>query len=931
MSIGTYDLFEDDEFETYWNIISLSNQIAALELEKKNGETFSDPSEMEKLKKEKRIQSEKLSSLIASHAGKPRKVQPNRVLMHRKFVDANGNVNFPEYITWDTLKISRRIAEFASIGSRAMGLKHNDVTFDKIIVKWKSVDMLEQIVRDGFLMTVKEPSGDIVTRHYHLLTASAGQLRTDKIQFISDSMWQKIEQKLQCGLTWDKINANGGINANKFMAYVGVGFSAVDPWETFNIDKAIVVDEFEADVTGKMQYIRPDYTSEIGTRTVSIDHTDGCGMMLPRVSRHNFMVRGPWVKGLLTPFDYLSFCKEKGVPAKMKDVWGKEHDLIAEDIEVIFTKSQVKLWKYYPSWDAYKANYKKYGCSFARTNYEEDYISDTDICYQMLQTLTDFTDEELDAFCESSVRKIENLARDQNAMLRTLGADANSPSPYLAALAIYPELLRDGYAKESLKAIKKRMVLNSKSGKIRCHNKRLFAIPDMYAACEFWFCGDKHPKGLLADGEVYCQVYANKPEVAVLRSPHLYMEWTVRKMNTFAEVRKWFISGGIYTSCHDLISRVLQFDNDGDQLNTISDPLLIKVAKRNLEKYHVLPLFYDLGKASAEPLSYEALLDGLKRAHEFSGIGQVSNSLTKLWNRPNPDREVASWLCYYNNQVIDAAKNGQINPFKNYPGIQERVNRAIGGKSGRMPYFFQYSKNGRKERNSKARKKKIHVCAADNDATMNRLCRRFNNIGRMNMNYAGIPPFNWQMLMPETHQPYRKDLVELFCRIDDENLANVIEGAATVDAGEASELRGYDFVAEMIADELVKRAGSLEAAYPSIVKYLFVGDNFAKQTHKQMFWRVFGAIALKTLKENLSHSQLCPKCGIVYPHWEEHVCIKHHPGFFVCADCGKSCVRKNPKQKRCPSCQEQYARDKNTQSHAKAYALDHGSLGDDEE
>lgn len=65
-----------------------------------------------------------------------------------------------------------------------------------------------------------------------------------------------------------------------------------------------------------------------------------------------------------------------------------------------------------------------------------------------------------------------------------------------------------------------------------------------------------------------------------------------------------------------------------------------------------MPLFYDLGKASAEPLSYEALLDGLKRAHEFSGIGQVSNSLTKLWNRPNPDREVAAWLCYYNNQVI---------------------------------------------------------------------------------------------------------------------------------------------------------------------------------------------------------------------------------------------------------------------------------------
>ncbi len=87
-------------------------------------------------------------------------------------------------------------------------------------------------------------------------------------------------------------------------------------------------------------------------------------------------------------------------------------------------------------------------------------------------------------------------------------------------------------------------------------------------------------------------------------------------------------------------------------MNVVSDPLLISIAKRNLEKYHVVPLFYNLGKAPAEPVSYNSLYEGLKRAHEFSGIGQVSNNLTKLWNREKPDREAASWLCYYNNQVI---------------------------------------------------------------------------------------------------------------------------------------------------------------------------------------------------------------------------------------------------------------------------------------
>lgn len=301
----------------------------------------------------------------------------------------------------------------------------------------------------------------------------------------------------------------------------------------------------------------------------------------------------------------------------------------------------------------------------------------------------------------------------------------------------------------------------------------------------------------------------------------------------------------------------------------------------------------------------------------------MSNNLTKLWNRENPDREAASWLCYYNNQVIDAAKNGKINRFDQYPGVQERVNKATGGKTGRMPYFFQFSKNGRKERNSKARHKKVHICAAYNDSTMNRLCKRFDNIGRMNMNFAGIPPFNWQMLMPKTSVPYNKEWVRVFCEIDDANIANVIEGAGSTDAGEASEMRGYDFVAEIIADELKKLAGSLEAVYPSIVKYLFVGDAAMKQTHKQMFWRIFGDLAEKYLRENLEHAEMCPKCGIRYPDGTEHVCSKSHPGFLVCPDCGKTCVRKNPKQKRCPACQERYTRDQNARAHLEAYQKEH--------
>lgn len=96
-------------------------------------------------------------------------------------------------------------------------------------------------------------------------------------------------------------------------------------------------------------------------------------------------------------------------------------------------------------------------------------------------------------------------------------------------------------------------------------------------------------------------------------------------------------------------------------------------------------MFYDANKASPEIISKESLFNGLKRAHEYSNIGEISNMLTRLWNRDNPDREAAALLCYLNNLRIDGAKTGAVNEYTNYPNIAKQINRATGGKNGRMP------------------------------------------------------------------------------------------------------------------------------------------------------------------------------------------------------------------------------------------------------
>lgn len=78
----------------------------------------------------------------------------------------------------------------------------------------------------------------------------------------------------------------------------------------------------------------------------------------------------------------------------------------------------------------------------------------------------------------------------------------------------------------------------------------------MYAACEYWFLGIKEPRGLLVDGEIACNIYKDYNKADVLRSPHLYMEHAVRTITHDPVIYEWFYTNGVYTSCHDLISRI---------------------------------------------------------------------------------------------------------------------------------------------------------------------------------------------------------------------------------------------------------------------------------------------------------------------------------------------------------------------------------------
>ena len=179
---------------------------------------------------------------------------------------------------------------------------------------------------------------------------------------------------------------------------------------------------------------------------------------------------------------FLKFIKKNNCSPVIKDIYGKEHNVIDEDIQIIFTKSQFKMWKYYDSWEQYKEYYKRYNCTAGYTNLEEDKIKNATINYQMLQTLTDITDDEIDSIKEKSQKKLDNVCTLEG-MKDAFGVTSyNDNMTYLQqAINLYPTLLNDEYIKATLREIKDSMVKRYKAGSLAIRGKYTFLLPDFYA------------------------------------------------------------------------------------------------------------------------------------------------------------------------------------------------------------------------------------------------------------------------------------------------------------------------------------------------------------------------------------------------------------------------------------------------------------------
>lgn len=800
------------------------------------------------------------------------------------------------------------ISVFDSAFTRMIGAKQDELSEDFMVVQVYYFDIIKDLIYHGFTYKGEK---------YIYFTSSAGQIRTKKTVFIKESVWKKYEKTIMCGLTIDSINAKGGNNPNKHLAYMALTNSATDVWEEFDIDKTIVVDDFETDVYGTYDLVDDaDYSIKRVSDYVPITHTDGAGMMLPYAfgkKQKNQMVRLPWIKGLLGVFDFKKFIEVNNCSSKITDIYGKVWDIIEDDIQVIFTKSQTKMWKYYDSWKQYKEYYKHYGCTAGYTNKEEDKIKDATINYQMLQTLTEASDDDINEIIKKSNDKLRNLCSSVNSMKSAFGITPDSCDDNMTylqkAIRLYPDLMNDEWLKITLRQIKDSMVKNYKAGSLSVNGKYTFLLPDFYAACEYWFMENKNPDGLLDDKEVFCWLFRKAEELDCLRSPHLYKEHAVR--NNLAwngnkekqeHIREWFDTDAIYTSCKDLISKILQFDVDGDKSLVVADKNIVNVAKNSMKG--IVPLYYNMRKASPIQLNNKTIYDGLNAAFVGGNIGIYSNNISKIWNSDifingsKEDKEevidLVRLLCMENNFVIDYAKTLYKPERPNY--IHDKI---TGFTNKKLPHFFAYAKDKTEDQVEEV-----------NNSFVNKLESKIIN-PRINSRGIGLKPIDYTKLVNnpdiecrvvfnkngKVNEELSDPMIVKYYELNRQYHFKVNMECAELARGDLLGNTQYkqDLFFKRIANEIRFELSQFGYSEIEIVDILVKLLYYIKPSkHKSVLWFCYGKQIFENIEKNIR-----PKTKIIQ-----------------CVDCGKwiEIGIKDSRTCMCDDCRYEYRRMKKTET-----------------
>ena len=400
---------------------------------------------------------------------------------------------------------------------------------------------------------------------YTLLLGTTGGVKDNTVMFVKEEIQEELERRINNGADFSI-----PLLPSKLMAYKALVFSSSTP--VANTEKILVVKDVKTRFKDKATYIK--FNSELDRPTVEdiddfdveVNACDGCGLISPELAKtwsenlgldyncSGFVVRNSWVKGVLTSFDFVSYCNSRDdmKSSKITDVWGNEYSIEdLENIDIIMNESMFKLCHHYKSLDDYLKNCKENGYGFSVTKEApKELDNERMLNYQYIQCL-DLSDEEIDLLISKDIKEIKEVIGENyiKSILFGKGKNLNDNNVWLEAdddlhikaLMINKNTINDDYIKEKIKrAIKKRVDL-LKTGKVSVSGNYQIAIGEPVIQLESMF--GLEPKGLLKKGEFYIKYWKdrNVKKVGGFRSP-MSCKSNARIMNICynKEVDKWY-------------------------------------------------------------------------------------------------------------------------------------------------------------------------------------------------------------------------------------------------------------------------------------------------------------------------------------------------------------------------------------------------------
>lgn len=481
-------------------------------------------------------------------------------------------------------------------------------------------------------------------KKYVRLLCSSGNARNNVAVFIQEEIEGMVKHVLKNGIPEDL-----KIEHAKYNAYFALSMSAT--YQVSDVRFAVIDDciSFRKELVDWIT--ENDIEDEIEEREVELEFNlfDGMGVCSIEQSRRwaedleldyipsAFCIRNAFLKGMVCTFDIQKFARKISKKFKFKDIWGNAVDI--RNIDLILTKSQLKMWKAYNSCEDYIKNCHKNGFTFGITKVSPKLDkTTTTLNYQFIQA-TNQTSKSIEKLCGTTVKWFNNIIGNDPTYFKLYMfgkmCEENIEQIYdktddilLKCVLLNDDLIDDVYIKKHVYKSINRKIKESYIGKVIVDGNYQVMISDPYAFMEHVF--EMPVLGLLNRDEHYSNYWneRNVTTVAGMRAPLTWRsEVNILHLQKNDKTKLWYkyLNSGIVYNVHGNDCMLhSDSDFDFDILCTTNNENIVNTA------YGGIPITYQKKLAEKKLISEDELYKSDLLAYNPI-IGFITNTSSTMY------------------------------------------------------------------------------------------------------------------------------------------------------------------------------------------------------------------------------------------------------------------------------------------------------------